>query len=183
VADRNFAAAEKILATDPQPAFEADTRKFACREFVFGWIKKSEGDDGAARIAFGNSRPLQLAYVQQWPDDPSPLMMLAFTDAALGHKEEALKEGRQAANMRPISRDAVDGPLLAFDLAHLYVWVGEKELAVKQLESLEQVPRALTYGDLAMPDWDPLRYDPRFQKAVSQMKPIPIVNRSEGARN
>jgi hypothetical protein len=85
--------------------------------------------------------------------------------------------------MRPISQDAVDGPLLAFDLAQLYVWAGEHELAIKQLESLEQVPRALTYGDLAMPEWDPLRYDPRFQKVVAQMKPIPMVNRSEGARN
>jgi serine/threonine protein kinase len=183
VVDKNFADAEKILEADPQQAFEADSRKFACRAFVLGWIKKSEGDEQAARAAFESSRSPQLAYVQQWPDDPSPLMMLAFNDAALGHKDEALKEGRQAVSMRPISQEAVAGPLLAFDLAQLYVWAGEKELAIKQLESLEQVPRALTYGDLAMPDWDPLRSDPRFQKVVSQMKPIPIVNRSEGARN
>jgi serine/threonine protein kinase len=183
VADKNFADAERILEADPQQAFEADSRKFACRAFVLGWIKKSAGDEQAARAAFENSRSPQLAYVQQWPDDPSPLMMLAFNDAALGHKEEALKEGRQAVSMRPISQDAVDGPLLAFDLAQLYLWAGEHELAIKQLESLEQIPRALTYGDLAMPDWDPLRYDPRFQKVVSQMKPIPMVNGSEGARN
>ena len=183
VSDKNFADAEKILEADPQQAFEADTRKFACRAFVLGWIKKSAGDEQAARSAFENSRSPQLAYVQQWPDDPNPLMMLAFNDAALGHKEEALKEGLQAVSMCPISQDAVDGPVLAFDLAQLYVWAGEPELAINQLESLEQVPRAFTFGDLAMPDWDPLRYDPRFQKVVSQMKPIPIVNRSEGARN
>lgn len=183
VSDRNFALAEKILAADKQAAFEADSRKFACREFVLGWIKKSEHDDAAARIAFTTARPLQLGYVKQWPDDPSPLMMLALNDAALGDKEHALSEGRQAAGMRSISLDALDGPLLAFDLAQLYIWAGEYVSAIEQLESLEQVPRALTYGDLVMPDWDPLRQDPRFQKIVSQLRPIPILNRSELAKH
>ena len=182
VTDRNFAAAEKILAADPHPAFEADTKKFACRDFVLGWIKKSEGDEASASAAFEKSRLLQLAYVQQWPDDPNPLMLLAWNDAALGDKENALSEGRRAVAMRPISKDAVDGPQLALDLAELYVWAGEPELAIEQLESLEQVPRALTYGDLTMADWDQLRSDPRFQKVVSQLKPIPIVNRSELVR-
>jgi serine/threonine protein kinase len=183
VTDGNFVIAEKILTADPQPAFEADTRKFACRDFVFGWIKKSEGDEEAAKAAFAKSRPSQLVYVQQWPDDPNPLMMLAFNDAALGNKENALREGHQAVALRPISQDAFDGPILAFDLAQLYVWAGENELAIKQLESLVQVPRALTYGDLVMPDWKPLRSDPRFREVVSQLKPIPIANRSELAKD
>ena len=37
-------------------------------------------------------------------------MLLAWNDAALGDKENALSEGRRAVAMRPISRDAVDGP-------------------------------------------------------------------------
>jgi serine/threonine protein kinase/Tfp pilus assembly protein PilF len=179
VADRNFARAEQILAADPKQEFEGGQRKFACRDFVLGWLKRSEGDNAAAEVAFENARPLQLAYVQKWPDDPNPLIMLAFNDAALGRKEDALKEGRQATAMQPISRDALDGPLLAEDLAQIYLWAGEPELAMNQLESLVQVPRALTYGDLAkLPDWDGLRDDPRFQKLLSELKPIPIVNRA-----
>ncbi len=180
--DRNFAKAEQILAADPKEEFEVGERRFACRDFLLGWIKKSEGDDAAAKIAFVNSRPMQLAYVQKWSDDPNPLTMLALTDAALGHTEDALSEGRQATAMQPISRDAIDGPLLAAEVAEVYAWAGERELAIKQLEMLEQVPRALTYGDLArLPDWDSLRSDPRFQKVLSQLKPIPIVNRSDSA--
>jgi hypothetical protein len=180
--DRNFAKAEQILAGDPKEEFEVGERRFACRDFLLGWIKKSEGDDAAAKIAFVNSRPMQLAYVQKWSDDPNPLTMLALTDAALGHTEDALSEGRQATAMQPISRDAIDGPLLAAEVAEVYAWAGERELAIKQLEILEQVPRALTYGDLAkLPDWDSLRSDPRFQKVLSQLKPIPIVNRSDSA--
>lgn len=105
-------------------------------------------------------------------------MMLALTDAGLGRKEDALSEGRQAMMMRPISQDAIDGPLLANDLAEVYLWAGERDLAIKQLESLQRIPRALTYGDLTMPDWDLLRDDPRFQKLLSELKPIPIINRA-----
>jgi hypothetical protein len=39
---------------------------------------------------------------------------------ALGRKEESIREGQRAVEIRPISEDAVDGPMLAFDLAYLY---------------------------------------------------------------
>jgi len=120
----------------------------------------------------------QLANVKKWPDDPNALMVLATTDAALGRKEDALQEGRQAVAMEPISQDAVAGPLLAGDLAQVYLLCDEQESAIKQLESLEQTPCALVYGDLAkLPEWDPLRSDPHFQRLLSRLKqPIPIVN-------
>ena len=177
--DRNFTKAQQILATDPKHEFDLGDRRFVCRDFLLGWIKKAGGDTAAAKTAFETARPSQVAYLQKWPDDPNPLMMLALTDAALGHTEDALKEGRQAAAMLPISKDAIDGPVLATELAQVYVWAGENELAIQQLETLKQVPRALIYGDFAkLPEWDPLRTDPRFQKILSELKPIPIVDRA-----
>jgi hypothetical protein len=87
--------------------------------------------------------------------------------------------------MRPISIDALDAPLLAVDLALVYLWAGERNLGLAQLEALEKVPRALTYGELAKsPDSDPLRNQRRFQRLLVAIKqPIPIVNRSELAKN
>jgi serine/threonine protein kinase len=182
--DRNFGEAEKILAADPKPEFEGGDRRIVCRDYLLGWIKWSEGDAAAAKTAWTSARPLQLTYVQKWPDDANPLMMLALTDAALGLKEEALREGRQAVAMRPISQDAVEGPLLAADLAQVFLLTGDRELALKQLEMLEQVPRALKYGELAKsPDWDSLRGDPRFENILAAVKqPIPIVNRVRGQK-
>jgi serine/threonine protein kinase/tetratricopeptide (TPR) repeat protein len=179
MADRDFAQAEKLLTADPKQEFEAGNRRFVCKDYVLGFIKAAEGDDAAAKIAFAKARPLQLAYVHKWPDDPNPLMVLAATDAALGSKEDALREGRQAVAIRPITQDAIEGPTLAADLAGVYLLAGERELALEQLESVARVPRALYYGELAkLPDWDSLREEPRFRKLLSDLKPIPIVNRA-----
>jgi serine/threonine protein kinase len=183
LAEHNDAAAERILASDPKQEFEGGQKRFFSRDFLLGWIKRSEGDNVAAKIAYTNARPLQLAYAQKWPDDPNPLMELAITDAALGHKEDALREAHQALTL-PLAQDAVDGPVLAVDLAQVYLWVGERESALKQLEALDQVPRALNYGDLHNSrDWEPIRNDPRFQKLLSRLNAIPIVNRSDAFSN
>jgi serine/threonine protein kinase len=179
LADRNFSEAEKSLAEDPRPEFETGRPALVCRDWLIGWVKRAEGDETAAKDAFAKAREFQLAFVQRIPDDPNQLMVLALTDAALGQKEEALSEGRRAASMRTITENAVDGPLLALDLAQVYLWTGEKEMAIEQLQSLKEVPRALTFGDLSKsPDWDQLRGDPRFQNLLSEMKPIPILNGS-----
>jgi serine/threonine protein kinase/Tfp pilus assembly protein PilF len=181
--DRNFQGAEAILAADPRQEFEGGEERLICREFALGWIKKASGDATAAKIAFANARPLQLAYVQKSPDDPNPLMMLAYTDAGLGNKDASLSEARKAATMRSISQEAIDGSQLATDLAEVYVWVGQFDSAIDQLETLVLVPGALNSGDLTkMPEWDPVRTDLRFQKLLSELRPIPIVNQNQDRR-
>jgi hypothetical protein len=58
--------------------------------------------------------------------------------------------------------------------------LGEKNLALEQLEALQNVPNGLTYGDVSKsPTWDALRWEPRFQKLLAGLAPIPIENRGE----
>ena len=50
--------------------------------------------------------------------------------------------------------------------------VGEKELAIDQLQRTAQIPGGLIYGNLRLwPHWDPLRGDPRFEKIVASLAP------------
>ena len=87
-------------------------------------------------------------------------------------KEEALREGRRACELLPISKDAIDGVGLAVYLAQIYAWVGEKDLAIEQIAAVERVPNYLTYGLLKLhPYWDSLRNDPRFEKIVASLAP------------
>jgi hypothetical protein len=72
----------------------------------------------------------------------------------------------------PVSKDAIDGTDLILNLAVIYAWTGEKDLALKQLAEAAQLPSSLNYGWLRLhPDWDTLRNDPRFEKIVASLAP------------
>jgi hypothetical protein len=56
-------------------------------------------------------------------------------------------------------------------LAMIAAWVGDKDLACEQLDSVIRRPSDLSYGGLKlMPLWDPLRGDPRFEQLVEKAK-------------
>jgi len=93
-------------------------------------------------------------------------------DAALGKKNEAIREGRRAVELLPANKDAMNHPKMSKYLAIIYAWTGEKKLALDQLAELTQVPSDVNYGDLRLnPYWDPLRGDRRFDKIVSSLAP------------
>ncbi len=96
-------------------------------------------------------------------------------DAALGRKEEALREGRRAVELLPVEKDPVNGMIMIEYLAMIAAWVGEKDLACEQLATAVRCPTSgldLSYGELKlMPFWDPLRGDPRFEKTVASLAP------------
>ncbi len=93
-------------------------------------------------------------------------------DAGLGRKDEALREGRRACELMPISKDAVDGANFAVNLAQTYAWAGETRLAIEQIATVERVPTYLSYGFLKLqPQWDSLRGDPAFEKIVTSLAP------------
>ena len=57
--------------------------------------------------------------------------MLGVIDAALGRKEEALREGRRAVELLPVEKDSINGLDMIEYLAMIAAWVGEKDLALR----------------------------------------------------
>jgi tetratricopeptide (TPR) repeat protein len=112
---------------------------------------------------------------QAQPGYGSALCILAMIDAALGHKEQALKEGRRALALMPLEKDVTNGSRVIQYFAITAAWTGEMELALQQLETGLRVPTAsiaLSYGALKLlPFWDPLRGDSRFEKIVASLAP------------
>jgi hypothetical protein len=98
--------------------------------------------------------------------------VLGLIDAALGRKEEALREGRHAIELLPPEKDALDGALMIKYLAMIAAWAGDKDLACEQLAIAVRGPSGPGYGTLKLlPWWDPLRGDPRFEKIVASLAP------------
>ena len=94
-------------------------------------------------------------------------------DAGLGRKEDALREGRRAVELLPAQKDALNGAHMIEYFAIIAAWVGEKDLACKQLATVAPLDStSISYGQLKLlPYWDPLRGDPRFEKIVADLAP------------
>lgn len=137
-----------------------------------GVVSLCLGDNEKAKKAFTAARSEVVAVVERNPELAGAVSLLGLIDAALGRKKEAISEGQRACALLPIAKDAIDGPVIAANLAQIYVWTGEKELAIAQLEAVENVPNYLSYGLLKLqPFWDPLRGNPRFEKLLASLPP------------
>jgi len=148
------------------------------RDYVQGLIARMKGDTVAARAAFSAARAQQEEAVRARPDDGAALCVLGLIDAALGRKEEALREGRRAVDLLPLAKNALDGPDVLYSYAVICAWTGERDLAIEQLQTLTKIPAGAHYGDLRLdPDWDPLRGDPRFEKIVASLAPKEMVSK------
>ena len=86
-------------------------------------------------------------------------------------KRHCAKAARQS-NSAPIAKDSTDGPQVAFHLALIYAWTGDRDLAIEQLETVAKIPSGPTYGMLRLdPVWDSLRGNPRFEKLLASLAP------------
>jgi len=142
------------------------------RAYWDGVIARCQGDSAKAQAAFTAARREVEKTVERQPDFAAALSLLGMIDAGLERKEEAIREGRRACELLPISKDAIDGVDIAINLAQIYTWTGEKDRAIEQIAAVERVPNTLSYGLLKLhPYWDPLRGDPRFEKIVASLTP------------
>jgi TolB-like protein/Tfp pilus assembly protein PilF len=175
LAERDPAAAERALvALGDNPCWNEGTINLS-RSFGEGLLARMTKDETRAHAAFEAARAQQEKIVQAQPDNGPALCVLAMIDAALGNKELALKEGRQAIALTPMEKDVSNGSRVLQYFAITAAWAGEKEFALQQLEAGLRAPapsQMLSYGALKLlPFWDLLRGDPRFEKIVESLAP------------
>ena len=115
--EHDFVAADRALAAVTANTFEVRhwTIRFS-RAYAEGLIARAKGDAAAAQAAFTAARKEQEELVRARPDDAGALCLLGLIDAGLGRKDEALREGRQAVELLPVTKNALDGP----DLLYFY---------------------------------------------------------------
>ncbi len=171
--DRDAVTADHALAAMGEDAFEAGRGgvQFS-RAYLQGSVARMKGDAAAAHAAFTVARAQQEEAVRAQPDYGPPLCVLGLIDAALGRKEEALREGRRALELAPMAKDSLDGVDVLYVYAVICAWTGERDLAIEQVETLAKIPAGPSYGEIRLgPNWDPLRGDPRFEKIVASLAP------------
>ena len=169
--ERTDAAAARVLKNFPAEGVANNGVNYP-HSYWEGVIARWQRDDAHSQQAFLAARKEVQALIDKQPQFAAALSLLGLIDAGLGRKAEAIAEGERACRLLPMSRDAVDGAVLAINLAQIYAWTGEVDRALNQIATVERAPNTLSYGLLRLqPVWDPLRSDPRFEKLVASLAP------------
>jgi TolB-like protein/class 3 adenylate cyclase/Tfp pilus assembly protein PilF len=168
---RDFDEADRAVAARaqfPHHEFLAPDVYFAAL------VAEARGDKDKARPLFLQAKQELETRLREYPKHESAgywLGDLAEVDAALGHKEEALRAIDEALKTQ-LGNDPLQRPGFLSERAIVYCRLGEPEPALQQIEELAKVPNGATYGDLRFnPVWRPLRGNPRFEKIVASLKP------------
>ena len=171
LAERDPVAAANALAAMGEDSFGTAIIKYR-RHFVAGLLARMMKEDAKARAAFTAERAEQEKLLRARPNDSGALCVFGLIDAALGRKEEALREGRRAVELLPVEKDAINGTSMIVCLARIAAWVGDNDLACEQLARASRLPSGVSYGELKlMPFWDPLRGEPRFEQILASLAP------------
>jgi len=172
LAERDPVAAKNaVIAAGANPTFTDEAVNFS-RPFVEGVVARMTKNEDEARSAFTAACAEQEKIIEAQPNYGPPLCVLGLIDAALGRKEEALREGQRAVALLPMEKDPINGVAMIKYLAMIAAWVGDNDLACEQLAIAVRPPSRLTYGQLKLlPFWDPLRGDPCFEKIVNSLAP------------
>ena len=170
--DRDFKTAHELVSKGPNQelyfGFALVPRR--CLDI---WLEMVQGNHPTIE-EFGVTREQLSRRVEADPTNAALLSALARVDIGLGRKPEAISEGKRAIEMLPISKDATMGPILVQNLAIVYAWADEPDLALEQLSILiKGATNFLVHYGLykCEPSWDPLRKDPRFRKLLAELAP------------
>ena len=170
--ERDPAAGGRALAVMPSGGCYDENIPFPT-SWCEGLVARMRGDEPAARDAFIRARNELEQALRNQPGYAQGLCALGVVDAALGNKEDAIREGERAVELIPASTSAIEGSVLTQYLAIIYAWTGDKDRAIERLAEAAKLPGShVTYGYLRLhPLWDPLRGDRRFEAIVASLAP------------
>jgi TolB-like protein/Flp pilus assembly protein TadD len=174
--ERRFADAKQILEASPLIEINYFNSGATPKNFLIGLAVLGQGNAAGAQKFFQLAVPAFEAAVKEAPDSAERHANLGWCYAFMGRKAEAIREARRAVELKPESKDALDGVIMNCYLALVYARVGEKDLAFPLIERLLKTPGApdsadysITVNDLKYRwEWDTIRTDPRFQKLIDQ---------------
>jgi serine/threonine-protein kinase len=168
----------RISAQAAETTFVFNGVKYPKRWYE-GLAARMRGDKTGAQAAFAAARAEVEKAVSADASDGRALSLLAMIDAGLGRQEQAVQEAEQACDLVRFENSGPSAPIVRCNLAVVYAWNGQVDLAISALDSLvtrpagTNLPAQPTYGDFRRnPLWDPLRGDARFTAIMTRLAPV-----------
>src|SRR6266513_3183110 len=180
--DRNPDAAEKALAACQLENINSQTGVPLPKGYLQACVFLVRGDTAKAQAEFEAARPAIEKLVADSPQDGTRRAQLGLLFAFLGRKEDALREGKRAMELKPITDDVIEGAVVEAFYALICARLGMNDETISRIERLLKTPFAIDYDDASISlsdlrqrwEWDPLRNDPRFQKILASPEPKTI---------
>jgi TolB-like protein/Flp pilus assembly protein TadD len=170
--ERNSDAMDHAIDSIPAYGMTTYGNMLLPKEWYIGLAARFFGAKNKSDAEFAKAQTIGKERIQDQKEYAPAWSALGLAEAALGHKNDAVEHAMRACELLPPSKDAVDGPAFIINLAIVYEWIGNKEAAIKQLETAAQIPFGATYGDLKLnPRWDPLRDHPGFKRIQASLAP------------
>jgi tetratricopeptide (TPR) repeat protein len=140
------------------------------------------GDTAKAQTEFEAARAAIEKLVKDSPEDGTRRAQLGLLYAFLGRKEDALREGKRAMELKPITHDVIEGAVIEVLYTLICARLEMVDDAIIRIELLLTTPFAVDYDNASITlsdlrqrwEWDPLRKDPRFQKILASPEPETI---------
>src|SRR6059058_3108499 len=182
--DRDPDAAEKALAACQLENINSQTGVPLPKGYLQACVFLVRGDTAKAQAEFEAARPAIEKLVADSPHSGTRRAQLGLLYAFLGRKEDALREGRRAMELKPITHDVIEGAAAEDFYALTCARLGETDEAIRRIERLLTTPFSVDYADESITlsdlrqrwEWDPLRKDPRFQKILAGPEPKTLYN-------
>jgi hypothetical protein len=131
-------------------------------------VSHRRGDATKRRAYADSARSEALGHITRHEESVFDYSIVAVMNAFLGNGEEAVRAGRRALEVLPLSKDAVFGIDGYVALAQVYTVLGKPDSAVQQLRAALAVPSYMSAGRLrADPFWAPLKGNPGFEQLVA----------------
>ena len=153
-------------ATAPFFQWTSTEAPFALLE---GEILTHLGREAEARERYTEALKLIDERLEEAPDEARLLASRGLTQARLGLREQALRDGWKSVELKPLEADTIDGAHHRLHLAKILTVAGEHAAALDEIELLLSVPSRLSRPLLRLdPAWEPLRGDPRFERILRE---------------
>jgi len=177
--DRDTDGAEKALANSPLDTITSQTGVPLPKSYLQACVDLVRGNTAKAQAEFEVARPAIEKLVAESPRNGTRRAQLGLLYAFLGRKEDALREGKRAMELVPITHDIIEGAVVEDFYALICARLGLTDEAISRIERLLTTPFAVDYDDASVTlsdlrqrwEWDPLRNDPRFQKMLAAPEP------------
>jgi len=170
ILDGKYEEAMKMLFDEPANVLY-DQFTFEPKSQIMAFIYGLQNKNNLAKDCYDSARVVIKEKLKELPDDARLHSALGLVFAGLSKKEEAIREGIQATELLPITKEAWRGFFRELDLAKIYTMVGEYDLAINKLEYLLSIPGELSVPYIKLdPVWRPLLKIPRFQKILEENK-------------